>query len=853
MRQSLAGGWTLSRDDSNQSWNASLPGDNLSALFEHGVVADPYFGMNELDLQWLGRVNWRYTGSVSPAPELLEKKYHYVHLESVDTVSRVSINGAEVAAQENMFHPVRADITGRLRDGDNELSIALEAPETRAIEKAASLPYPVPHQYYPVQSPHRNLLRKVQCHSGWDWGPALMVSGVYGDMYLGGTDRERIESVRLFATPAPPSGGELTGAAHAAGEGGIGRWSVDCSVELYAYEAGAATVTASLTDQEETVGKTDLTVELSEGLNVVSLVVEVENPKLWWPNGYGEQPLYEATVTTDNDRWNGSAGFRILELLSEEDENGRGMVFRLNGQEIFAKGANWIPSDAMPGRQSDEVITRLLQDAATANMNMIRVWGGGQYESEHFYNECDRLGILVWQDFMFSCSLYPSDPAFLASVRSEVAYQVKRLHHHPSVALWCGNNENVGALTWYEVSVKNRDRYIIDYDRLNEGAVGSVVRDLDPSRPWWPSSPAAGPGDFSDNWHDDSRGDMHYWSVWHEGKPFEAYYEVTPRFCSEFGFQSYPSPESVADFAPLEERNVTSPIMDHHQRHPRGNEVIVSTIGRYFRFPSRLEDFIYLSQVQQAMAIATAVEYWRSRRPVSMGALYWQLNDLWPVASWSSIEYSGRWKLLHYAAKRFFRPVHLVLIPAEDDHTEAYLLNDTGKPVEGTLTYRLRRFDGTVISEEAQRLSIAPESSVLTATVPPPAAAEKPPVADELHLPASRGDYFLEAVFEPAPGASPAEPIDAVRLSDLPKRCAVEQPRLTVTSAESADGVEIRLESDRPAFFVALEVPDPLVRFSDNDFHLMPDRPQRLLVTDSHGHGASWFSENLTVRDLTGV
>lgn len=834
MRQTLAGAWTLQREDSPQQWKARLPGDNLSALLEAGVVEDPYYGTNELALQWLGRSGWRFERTFSLPAEATSRKYHYLHLDSVDTVARVLVNRHEVAAQENMFRAIRADLTGRLIGGENTLTVAIRGPEERAVEKAATLPYPVPHQYYPVQSPHRNLLRKVQCHSGWDWGPALMVSGIYGEMYIGATDRERIESVRLFVR-----------------RGADSRWEVDVVTELFLYEAGEVSLSATLAGERESKR-----LSLATGTSTATLTLTVKDPELWWPNGYGDQPLYEVQVESDHDSWSGKTAFRTLELRNEEDSYGTSLLFRINGTDLFAKGANWIPADAMPSRQTDELITRLLEDAREAHMNMIRVWGGGQYESNHFYNECDRLGLLIWQDFMFSCSLYPSDREFLASVRGEVSFQVKRLQHHPSIALWCGNNENVGALTWFDVSRTNRDRYIIDYDRLNEGAVGSVVRDLDPSRPWWPSSPAAGPGDFSDNWHDDSRGDMHYWSVWHEGKPFEAYYEVTPRFCSEFGFQSFPSAETVATFAPPEERNVTSPLMDHHQRSEGGNEIIISTIARYFRFPSRFEEFIYLSQVQQAMAISTAVEYWRSRRPVCMGALYWQLNDLWPVASWSSVEYTGRWKLLHYAARRFFRPVQLILIPGEEQQTEAYLVNDTLEPVTGTLTYTLRSFDGTVLAQERLERSVEPESSFRAAVVPPPAAAERPATATARREPRAPGSYFLEAHFEPTAGSTAApdqEPMRAISLSAVPKRCELGRATVSAEIRGGRETVEVELATDLPVFYVSLEVPDPLVRFSDNGVHLMPGEARVIKVERKNGHESGWFQRELTLRTLNEI
>ncbi|MFP4705118.1 MAG: glycosyl hydrolase 2 galactose-binding domain-containing protein [Spirochaetaceae bacterium] len=872
MRQRLEGEWSLQQLDSPASSAESaqvaavvarLPGDNLHALLEAGAVEDPYFADNELALQWLGRASWRFSRSFTCDRQTANRRYHYLHLESVDTAAVVSLNGHEVARQENMFYPVRADVTGFVSEGEHTIDVHIAGPETRAREKAASLPYPVPHQYYPVQSPYRNLLRKVQCHGGWDWGPALMVSGLYGDLYLGATDRERIESVRVFTAPTEPP-------AERARE-----WALTVSVELYAFEAGPVRIEAALRDPqgEAPVASVRRTVEVPTGRSEWELTVEVVRPELWWPAGYGGQPLYPLTVSTDNDLYDAAVGFRTLRLVNEADDHGAGLVFEVNDRPVFAKGANWIPADALPSRQTPELITRLLEDAAAANMNMIRVWGGGQYEGDHFYSECDRLGLLVWQDFMFSCSLYPADPSFLDSVRREVAYQVRRLQHHPSIALWCGNNENIGALTWFEESRANRDRYLIDYDRLNEGAVGRTARAADPSRAWWPSSPAAAPGDFSDNWHDDSRGDMHYWSVWHEGKPFEAYYDVVPRFCSEFGFQSFPSVQTVAEFAPPQEHNVSSPAMDHHQRSPAGNAVIVSTIARYFRFPESFEDFIYLSQVQQAMAISTAVEYWRTRRPVCMGALYWQLNDLWPVASWSSIEYSGRWKLLHYAARRFFRPLHPVLLEGPDGSVEAHLLNDTAIPVTGELTLRVLDFSGNTLEEQAGTCT---------------AAAEGASWAAALHVPGtlSRGAYFCDARFVPhgtagVPGATASGgAIDALRLSDLPKRCHLEPAEVEAevhtaeveaigdgTAAdETADaaptdrthsgGLTVTLTTDRPAFYVTLATPDPLLRFSDNGIHLLPGRPVTVTVERAAGgdaaaaQDAAWLRENLTVRHL---
>lgn len=806
------------RQSTGTRYSASIPGENVSTLLAHGAIPDPYYGANELSLQWIGREAWSFRTQFVADDAVLHRRHRFLVFDSVDTVATYRLNGREVGSSENMFHPVRIQVDADLSRERNHLEVILASPEREAERRAQELPYPVPHSVYPVQSPHRNLIRKVQCHAGWDWGPALMVAGIYGRIFLCGTDLELIDSVRFFARPQEEQ-----------------LWEARIAVDLSSFDTGSTQVTAHLAGVA-----TSVRTELEPGRTTVELVLHIENPSLWWPAGYGAQPLYELVVETGNDRWASQVGFRRMEVIAQPDEHGRSMFFRVNGRDIYAKGANWIPADALPGRISPQRVTGLLEDAVRANMNMIRVWGGGQYESDHFYLTCDRLGIMVWQDFMFSCSLYPATVGFLQSVREEVAAQVGRLQHHASLALWCGNNENVGALTWFEESMRNRDRYLVDYDRLNEGVIGQTVRSMDPERTWWPSSPAAGPGDFSDNWHDDSQGDMHYWSVWHEGKPFEAYAEVTPRFCSEFGFQSYPSEQSVALFAPPEEMNVTSPVMDHHQRHPNGNQLIASTMGRYFRFPSGFAQFLYLSEVQQAMAITTAVEEWRSRRGINMGVLYWQLNDVWPVASWSSIEYSGRWKLLHYAAKRFYAALHLVLLPDGGNGMEAWLINDGEKERSGELLLREIGFDGTVISETRTHFNApAEKAALLTHLAISNGGRESGQVPDS-----------IARSFVAAETRSGETALFAAKLARVPKQCDLQPATIGLEPVEDAGVPAVRLTTDRPAFYVRLEVPDPGVRFADNGFHLLPDRPRTITVVVPAGRNKTWFENNLTLTHL---
>ncbi|HTP60330.1 MAG TPA: glycoside hydrolase family 2 protein, partial [Spirochaetia bacterium] len=711
----------------------------------------------------------------------LEEEQAFLSCDSLDTVADVFLNGERVGSSDNMFLRQRFDVKRQLVPGKNEVRIRFASAEKAAAERAARLPYPVPHTQSPVQSPHRNLVRKVQCHAGWDWGPCLMVCGISGAISLQAFSDVRIDYV-------------TTEQRHQADA-----CTVIVSVECWAGRAGTHELQVSLGDRKVT-----RTVTLAAGFNVPQVELVVNKPRLWWPNGSGSQPLYDLTVALGGDTASKRLGLRSLQLVTQEDAQGLSMVFRVNGRDIFCKGANWIPHDALPGRESRKRLDHLLSSAAGAHMNMLRVWGGGKYESDDFYSLCDQKGLLIWQDMMFSCALYPATRHFLASVEAEVRHQVKRLRDHPSIALWCGNNEDVGALTWFPESRQNRDRYIVDYDRLNEGTIGRVVDECDPTRTFWPSSPSAGRGDYSDNWHDDRRGDMHFWSVWHEGKPFSAFLEVTPRFCSEFGFQSFPSLDAIRLYASPKDFNVTSPVMEHHQRHPRGNSIITEMFTRYFRVPQGFDNFVYLSQVQQSLAIRTAVEHWRRRRPACMGTLYWQLNDNWPVCSWSSIDYAGTWKLLHYAARRFFAPV-LVSARVASGRLEAWISNDRGEEVHKTLSMTVFDFGGRELRRETMEAVVPAASSRLVGSWPVSELAGRP----------SEAFAYLDTG-DPTEGAA-----TEVFLAE-PKRCELADARLTV----ECRGFTITVSSDKPAFAVSLFAPGIPGEFSDNCFTLLPSSPR---------------------------
>jgi len=784
----LQGEWILERLSDGSTCPASLPGDNYSALLAAGLIPDPYVGTNELAVQWVGKEDWAFRRSFAVTAAFLKNEHIVLDLETVDTAAEYWINGQKVGATCNAFVPVRLAVRPFLKVGENEIRVVIRSPEAVAVALGQALPYPVPHSGAPVMSPNRNLIRKAQCQSGWDWGPCLMVSGLYGRLRLKAT--KAADLVRVWTDVVP---------------GTHDLWTVKVHAEVEATKAGKQTLSIAF----DTLPAIEKAVVLEVGLQTLDFEVSLKSPQLWNPAGYGDRHLYHLEVGLGSDTWEGQVGFRDLRWENKDDEWGKSLTCFVNGRAIFAKGANWIPVDALPSRWTPAVVTRLLEDAVAAHMNMIRVWGGGVYESDWFYQECDRLGILVWQDFMFSCSMYPASPEFLGEVAQEVAHQVRRLKNHPSLALFCGNNEDLGAMNWYPETKANPQRYLVDYDRLNEGTIGRLVRQFDGPGRWWPSSPSGGVDDYTDGWHVQGRGDMHFWSVWHEGKSFDEYYSVIPRFCSEFGYQSFPWPSDVDTYAAPDQRNLTSPVLEHHQKNNRGNQIIFENFSRYFRVPEGFENQLYLSQVQQALAIQTATEYWRSCRPRTMGVVYWQLNDLWPVASWSSITYSGRWKVLHHAARRFFEPVHAAGFRLKDGTVKVTLTNDTAATVKGELTLAWFTPEGRPVTTETLKLEVASDS------------AKEAKVWTPADLPEAT-THFLEVTFRHPGGESRS----TVFLTE-PKRLNLPDPKLSFTVEEVGDHLEVVVKAAQPAFWVTLDQGDLAGRFDDNGVTVLAGEERR--------------------------
>ena len=690
----LSGSWSLETAEGDYQTSIQIPGDVHSALHSAGLISEPYFGRNEYDLRWVADREWVFTRTVSLSEDDLGS-FWYLDIDYLDTVATVYINDIKVLDANSCFLRYRPDVSKALKSGDNQIKVIIHSAVSTAAELQAKQPFYIPYIANNCPIPNGNMLRKPQCDFGWDWNIALAPLGMYGTVALKKLATARIEHVVTQQVFDETGGVDL----HA-------------TITFFANEPGILPVHLSLDDE-----RVRLDCAVNSGETTITHVFRVDQPKLWWPSGAGEQAISKLSIEIPSETVTRQIGFRTAELLTDADEAGNRFALRINGREIFCRGANWIPADALFSRSNREKTKDLLQSAVDANMNMIRIWGGGFYEQSWFYDLCDELGLMVWHDFMFACNIYPSTPDFLALVREEVIYQTKRLSSHASIVLWCGDNELVGALTWFEETRKDRDRYLVSYDRLNR-TIEVAMKETIPDAIWWPSSPSVGYLNFGDAWHADGSGDMHFWSVWHENKSFDHYRSVKPRFCSEFGFQSYTSLPIVKDFAELKDMNIASPVMESHQKNVGGNERIAGTMFRYFRFPKDFDNFVYLSQIQQGLAIRTAIEYWRSLKPHCMGTIIWQLNDTWPVASWASLDYGGGWKALHYMARRFFQPVTVFAVPSPDEKMITLsMVNDTADSVDVHLQTFLVTLDGERVPFKDFSGACSPDKAGMLGTI----------------------------------------------------------------------------------------------------------------------------------------
>ncbi len=688
----LDSGWHF-REVSKQRWYpATVPGCVVTDLLSSGLIENPFLRDNAEKLQWVGQTYWIYETTLLATPDLLGFQKIELIFKGLDTYARLFLNGVPLASTDNMFREWRLDCKKMLKPGANKLEVHFASAVNRVLPslRHAAHPLPAPSDPGEKTSPYT---RKAPYQYGWDWAPRLTGAGIWKPVFLEAWNHARIADLQIFQKNVQPSAADLT-------------------VRLDVLSTVATTARISLRETSSDRKVFDGPFRLQPGRNQVTIDWTIPEPLLWWPNGLGPQPLYKlaAQLSVDGkilDRFSRRIGIRTLELRQLPDAWGKSFEFVVNGVPLFAKGGNWVPADAFPARVTAERYRALIHSCRDANMNMLRVWGGGIYESDVFYDLCDEMGILVWQDFIFANALYPASQSFFESVRQEAADNIKRLRNHPSLGLWCGNNEVETG--WFDWGWKKRfpASFWEDYKQLFHDVLPGACATWDPGRPYWPSSPSS---NLEDKPNAQSAGDVHYWDIWLDGLPFKSYQAVVPRFLSEYGFQSFPNFKTIEWFTGSIDLQLESPAMAAHQKGDRGTERIRKAVSQIYGEPKDFASFVYLSQLTQAEAIRTGAEHLRRNRPRAMGSLYWQINDCWPAISWSGIDYFGRWKALHYYARRFYQDV-LVSPYEENGEIKIAVASDRTAPAKAVLKAQVIRFDGTALLEARKQVTLAPMKS----------------------------------------------------------------------------------------------------------------------------------------------
>jgi beta-mannosidase len=802
-RIDLNGSWEFAKEGSEQWLPATVPGCVHTDLLAAGKIPDPFFRDNEHDLQWIGEANWTYRRTIQVPADFMQHDAVRLHCAGLDTLATVRLNGVELGKADNMFRLWEYDVKRLLHPGENTIEIAFRSPLPVMREREAQR---VLYEWAGPKEPvGRAWVRKEPCNFGWDWAPVLITCGIWRDIGLVAFDSMRLAEVQILQD-------HLTD--------GTVQLRVAVKPEIVYFTPFNALIT--LAHQGQVIDSA--TVTFTEGAGQAEFVIA--NPKLWWPAGMGAQPLYEVTVELRNadntmaERVSKRIGLRTLKLLPPDDRNS--LRFEANGVPFFAKGANFVPADTFATRVTSETLRRLVADAVAVNMNSLRFWGGGYYEDDALFDACDELGICVWLDFKFACSSYPAfDTAFMENVRQEAREQLRRLRHHACIAVWCGNNE-ISLMTKPEWSKESMGR--ADYDKLFRDLLGSEVQALAPQANYVTGSPDCG--------------DVHFWKVWHGGKTFDEYRTLTG-FMSEFGFQSFPDPKTVAAYTSAADRaSIMTPVMQWHERSgTNGLDKIRDMIPHYFRAPKDFESALWLSQIVQGMGIQMGAEHWRRSMPKSMGCMFWQYNDCWPVASWSSVDYFGRWKALQFLARRFYAPLLISgLEDASRGEVEIHVTSDRLEKCAGKASWQITDAAGKTLDHGRETIEIPARQSRKVKTL----RLSRHLKSAGLH------NVLVWLRLETAGEVVSENLVSFVPPKDLP----LAAPEIERSVTPAGGDFVVTLTAAKPALWCWLDLHGAEAKYSDNFIHLAAVHPAPIRVSPGKPMSATDFAAALRVRSL---
>ena len=821
--------WTFCQVGDTLWSDAKVPGTVHQDLLNHNRIPNPFYGMNEEAVQWVENEDWMYRTSFVVDEQQLSRDAAVLEMDGLDTYADVFLNGALILRSDNMFVGHKIEVKPVLRKGVNQLLVRFRSPVKEVLPQLQTygFDYPASNDHSPWRT--SVYTRKAPYSYGWDWGIRLATCGIWRPVRLVFSDVARIEDYYVC-------------------QEAVTQAKADVDNRLEINNVTSSTVSALLkvdyhySDSDTKEIKKQI--ELRPGANTVSLPVSIEKPHLWMPNGWGEPSLYKFTASLSVDgveiaKQERNVGLRTVRVVMDDNEHGTSFYFVVNGKPMFAKGANFIPDDALLPNVTPQRYKRIFEDVKAANMNMLRVWGGGVYEDDEFYDEADRNGILIWQDFMFACSSYPHDPLFVGRVESEAEYNIKRLRGHASLAMWCGNNEIYEAMRYWGWQRKYSAEAFAEMERgynvLFRELLPQMVERLDGTRFYMHSSPYEANWGRPNSW---KTGDSHNWGTWHGRKPFESFDTDVPRFMSEYGFQAFPEMKTIRTFAEENDFELESPVMNAHQKADIGNALIKQTMGLYYKVPEQFEDLVYVGLVLQGQGMRHGIEAHRRNRPYCMGSLFWQLNDSWPVVSWSSIDYYGNWKALMYQSKRAFVPI-LINAIKEDDDLCVYLISDELQDHDGVrLNVELMDFDGKVHGKWTQSGMLAANSSVLFMKKP----------AGELQGKLSAANSLLHFTLKTKNGATLA---DDVFYFAYPKDQKLPEANIETSVRRRGDAIEMTLKTDKLARDIFVEVPVQGVRFTDNFFDLLPGQRKKIAITSPEGHSLKDFMFRL--HQLGGV